>query len=165
MSSSDVLPGGVEGGEPVPTRLPAISGGSPRILISAAVLDAAAITIFILIGRTSHAEGLAPVGVLETLWPFLAGAAVGWSIAYVYSHVHSSDLFGHDFRPDRVVPAGIVIWFCAVTIGMIMRYLLHQGTAPSFILVATLTLGFLLLGWRLLAGYLIGRSTGPLGPN
>ena len=83
---------------------------------------------------------------MQALWPFLAGAAVGWSIVYVYSHVRSSDWFGHDFRPERVLPAGVAIWFCTVTVGMILRYLFHEGVAFSFVIVATVTLGLFLLG-------------------
>ncbi|WP_223204797.1 DUF3054 domain-containing protein [Gordonia jinghuaiqii] len=114
----------------------------------AALFDAVAITVFVLIGRASHEEGYAPASVLHTLWPFLIGCAAGWSITYVYAHVRSSDFFGHDFRPDRVVPVGIVVWFCTVTVAMILRFILAQGVAVSFIIVATLVLALFLLGWR-----------------
>ncbi|MYR07185.1 DUF3054 family protein [Gordonia sp. SID5947] len=124
-----------------------------------AVIDLVAVTVFVLIGRSSHEEGLAVVGVLQTLWPFAVGAAAGWSIAYVYSHVRSSDWFGHDFRPERIAPAGVIIWFCAVAVGMILRYLLHQGVAVSFIIVATISLGVFLIGWRAVAGFIARRRT------
>ncbi|MGC4962773.1 DUF3054 domain-containing protein [Gordonia sp. DT218] len=124
-----------------------------------AVIDLVAVTVFVLIGRSSHEEGLAVVGVLQTLWPFAVGAAAGWSIAYVFSHVRSSDWFGHDFRPEQIVPAGVVIWFCTVVVGMILRYLLHQGVAVSFIIVATISLGVFLIGWRAVAGFVARRRT------
>lgn len=114
----------------------------------AALFDAVAITIFVAIGRASHEEGYDPAAFLHTLWPFLVGAAAGWSITYVYAHVRSSDFFGHDFRPDRVVPVGLVIWFCTVTVAMILRFILSQGVAVSFVVVATVTLAVFLLGWR-----------------
>lgn len=120
-------------------------------------IDAVAVTVFVLIGRASHRHGYEPLGLIQALWPFLAGAAVGWSIVYVYSHVRSSDWFGHDFRPDRVAPAGVSIWFCTVAVGMILRYLFHEGTAFSFIVVATVTLGAFLLGWRAVAGFILRR--------
>ncbi|MGW0035288.1 DUF3054 domain-containing protein [Gordonia sp. NPDC003376] len=123
-----------------------------------ALIDAVAITVFVLIGRSSHHNGYALLGVLQTLWPFLAGAAVGWSIDYVYSHVRSSDWFGREFRPDRIVPAGLLIWFCTVTVGMILRYLLHEGIAVSFVIVASVVLALFLLGWRALAAFVLRRT-------
>jgi hypothetical protein len=120
--------------------------------------DAVAVTVFVLIGRASHHHGYELLGLMQALWPFLAGAAVGWSIVYVYSHVRSSDWFGHDFRPERVLPAGVAIWFCTVTVGMILRYLFHEGVAFSFVIVATVTLGLFLLGWRGVAAYALRRS-------
>ncbi|WP_431309331.1 DUF3054 domain-containing protein [Gordonia sesuvii] len=136
-----------------PTVAPADALASPGRTLPmpvVALIDLVAITVFVLIGRSSHEEGLAVSGVLQTLWPFAVGAAAGWSIAYVFSHAWSSDWFGHDFRPERIVPAGVMIWFCAVAIAMILRYLLHQGVAVSFVIVATITLGVFLLGWRAL---------------
>ncbi|MXP21912.1 DUF3054 family protein [Gordonia sp. HNM0687] len=124
-----------------------------------ALIDLAAITVFVLIGRSSHDEGLTVIGVLQTLWPFAVGAAAGWSIAYVFSHVRSSEWFGHDFRPERLAPSGVMIWFCAVAVAMILRYLLHQGVAPSFVIVATITLGVFLLGWRATYGVVVRRRS------
>ncbi|MDF3282899.1 MULTISPECIES: DUF3054 domain-containing protein [Gordonia] len=123
-----------------------------------ALVDIVAVSVFVLIGRASHHNGFNPLGVAQTLWPFLAGTAVGWSIVYVYSHVRSSDWFGRDFRPERLAPAGLAIWFCTVTVGMILRYLLHEGTEVSFIIVATLFLGLVLLGWRALAALILRRT-------
>ncbi|GAB89521.1 DUF3054 domain-containing protein [Gordonia rhizosphera] len=122
-----------------------------------ALIDVVAVTVFVLIGRSSHDEGFAIIGVLQTLWPFLVGAAAGWSIAYVYSHVRSSDWFGHDFRPEGIAPAGLMIWFCTVTVGMILRYLLHQGVAVSFVIVASVVLALFLLGWRGVAAFVSRR--------
>ncbi|MCH5641023.1 DUF3054 domain-containing protein [Gordonia sp. ABSL49_1] len=124
----------------------------------AALIDAAAITVFALIGRASHEEALSLIGVVQTLWPFLVGCAAGWSVTYVYSHVRSSDFFGHDFRPDRVVPVGLVIWFCTVTVGMIVRYILHQGVEVAFVVVAATFLALFLLGWRLAFAALARRA-------
>ena len=131
---------------------------SPVPMAVVAVVDVIAVTVFVLIGRANHHDGFAITGILQTLWPFVIGAAAGWSIAYVYSHVHSSDWFGHDFRPDRVLPAGIVIWVCTVAVAMILRYLLHQGVATSFVIVATTVLGLLLIGWRAGLGAVLRRT-------
>ncbi|MGV9709380.1 DUF3054 domain-containing protein [Gordonia sp. NPDC003424] len=121
------------------------------------LIDVIAVTVFVLIGRSSHDEGFAIFGVLQTLWPFLVGTAAGWSIAYVFSHVRSSDWLRNDFAPEAIVPAGLAIWFCTVVVAMILRILLHQGVAVSFVIVASVVLAVFLLGWRALATTVIRR--------
>ncbi|MHB8273726.1 MAG: DUF3054 domain-containing protein, partial [Dermatophilaceae bacterium] len=54
-------------------------------------------------------------------------------------------------RVPLKVRDGIPVWLCTVTIGMVLRGLTHAGTAFSFIVVATLFLGAMLLGWRAVA--------------
>ena len=101
------------------------------------VLDAALICLFAAIGRRSHAETGALVGVAATAWPFLAGMAAGWLVSLVALR-----------RVPLTVRDGIPVWLCTVAIGMVLRSLTHAGTALSFIVVATLFLGAVLLGWR-----------------
>jgi len=102
--------------------------------------DAALICIFAAVGRRSHAETGALLSVLATAWPFLAGMAAGWLISLLALR-----------RAPLTVRDGIPVWLCAVTIGMALRGLTHAGTAFSFIVVATLFLGAMLLGWRAVA--------------
>ncbi len=102
--------------------------------------DAALICIFAAIGRHSHAETGALLSVLATAWPFLAGMATGWLISLLALR-----------RVPLTVRDGVPVWLCAVTIGMALRGLTHAGTAFSFIVVATLFLGAVLLGWRAVA--------------
>lgn len=102
--------------------------------------DTALICIFAAIGRRSHAETGALLSVLATSWPFLAGMAAGWLISLLAFR-----------RVPLTVRDGIAVWLCAVTIGMVLRGLTHAGTAFSFIVVATLFLGAVLLGWRAVA--------------
>lgn len=109
--------------------------------------DTALICIFAAIGRRSHAENGALLSVLTTAWPFLAGMATGWLIS----------LFALR-RTPLTVRDGIPVWLGAVTIGMVLRGLTHAGTAFSFIVVAALFLGVMLLGWRVVA-MLISRRT------
>ncbi|MEO9326318.1 DUF3054 domain-containing protein [Gordonia aurantiaca] len=146
----------------MPSSNPTEEGTSPARGIAtwpvAALFDAVAIFVFVVIGRASHEEGYAPIAFLHTLWPFLVGCAAGWSITYVYAHVRSADFFGHDFRPDRMVPVGIVIWVCTVAVGMVLRFILSQGVATGFVIVATVALGLFLLGWRAVFAYLGRRA-------
>jgi hypothetical protein len=44
-----------------------------------------------------------------------------------------------------------VVVVCTVVLGMIFRRVAGEGTAWSFVLVATVVIAVLLLGWRLVA--------------
>lgn len=101
------------------------------------VLDAALIGVFAAIGRRSHGESGALLGVATTAWPFLAGVAAGWLVVLVAFS-----------RVPLQVRDGITVWVCAVAIGMALRGLTHADTSLSFIVVATVILGVMLLGWR-----------------
>jgi hypothetical protein len=105
-------------------------------IVLAAVLDVLLVLIFVLTGRGSHAEGLTVAGIAVTAWPFLAGVIVGWLLVRAWR------------SPRRVVWTGIGVWIATVVIGMLLRMASGQGTALSFVIVATLVLGAFLLGWR-----------------
>lgn len=107
----------------------------------AAALDIAAILVFVAIGRRSHDEdGNAIVGALEVAAPFLLGLAAGWAVARAWR------------APERL-QTGIVIWPVTVAVGMVLRNVVFdRGTALSFVIVATIATGVLLLGWRAVAG-------------
>ena len=96
--------------------------------------DLAAIAIFATVGRSSHAEGVSFLGVLLTAWPFFTGCLVGTVVARLG-------------RASYWI-SGLVIWLSTVTLGMILRVLTGPGTQLSFTIVATITLGVFLLGWR-----------------
>jgi peptidoglycan/LPS O-acetylase OafA/YrhL len=103
-----------------------------------AAIDVVLVVVFVLIGRRNHDEGFALVGTVTTLWPFLAGLAVGWLGMRAWR------------SPTRVVWTGIGIWIATVAVGMALRAVSGQGTAFSFVVVATLVLGVFLIGWRAL---------------
>lgn len=120
----------------------------PRDLALLSV-DALLVLLFAFLGRRSHEESSAVVGVLTTAWPFLTGVAVGWLVALL------------TFRAvPRTVRHGIPVWLCAVAVGMVLRQMVDKGTPASFVGVATVVLGVFLLGWRALAGWL-NRWEGP----
>ena len=116
-------------------RLP----NSTAPIVTAAVLDVVMILVFVLIGRRNHEEALALGGIAQTAWPFLVGAAAGWLAARAWR------------RPFSLWPAGIVIWAATVGGGMLLRVASGQGVQLAFVIVAALTLGAMLLGWRLVA--------------
>ncbi len=58
--------------------------------------------------------------------------------------------------PVAVAP-GVTVWFAAVGVGMVLRRATGQGTAVSFVIVASVVLAVFLLGWRALSGYAARR--------
>jgi Protein of unknown function (DUF3054) len=109
---------------------------SARPVAIALLVDVACVVVFCTIGRRSHAEGITLEGVAETAWPFLTGTAVGWLVTRAWR------------RPTALTPTGLGVWFCTVAIGMLLRKLTSQGTALSFVVVASVVTAILLLGWR-----------------
>lgn len=102
------------------------------------ILDLALVAVFAAVGRASHDESLTFSGWWHTAWPFLAGGGVGWAVA----------LLQH--RPGSSWTTGLLVVVATVAVGMALRRLTGEGTAVSFVVVATAVLGILLLGSRLL---------------
>jgi hypothetical protein len=114
-------------------------------ILVAAALDAVLVILFAALGRGSHAREATLAGLWETAWPFLAGLAIAWIAALVWR------------RPAAVLRSGLPVWIGTVTLGLVLRVLgTDGGAALPFVLVATGTLGVLLLGWRAVWA-LIGR--------
>jgi hypothetical protein len=113
------------------------------------VLDVVLVLVFVLIGRSSHDEGLGLAGVWQTSWPFLAGLAIGWGVVQAWR------------RPFGIVIPGVVIWVATVALGMLLRVASGQGVQLPFVIVATVTVAIFLLGWRTIATVVVrrGRST------
>ncbi|MEZ5217316.1 MAG: DUF3054 domain-containing protein [Ilumatobacteraceae bacterium] len=112
-----------------------------RSVVRAAVFDALAIVVFVVLGRRSHDEGSAIGGVISTAAPFLIAAVVTW----VAARLPWKD-------PLDPWTAGVPVWIGTVALGMVLRNLVFgDGTALSFVIVATTFLGAFLVGWRLVA--------------
>jgi FtsH-binding integral membrane protein len=109
--------------------------GSPWLL----VLDVLGVVAFVVIGRSAHAKGEDLAGIASTAWPFLSGLAAGWLAGSAWR------------RPVALVPTGVVAWLACVVLGMVVRVVAGQGTAPAFVAVALGFLGLTTLGWRILA--------------
>lgn len=118
-----------------PRTSPAAPGPRhPEPWAAALAVDVAALLLFAAVGRRTHALGVA--GVLETAWPFLVGLVVGWLVWQVHR------------APASVWPRGVALWLSTVAVGMGLRALTGEGTAPSFVLVTLGVLAVLLLGPR-----------------
>ena len=91
---------GMSGGDVAPGALPSVRHPGSR---AAFVVDAALVLLFAAVGRRSHAESGAVLGVLLTAWPFLAGTVLGWVVA-----------LGWRRAAPLGVRDGIPVWVCAV---------------------------------------------------
>lgn len=111
---------------------------SARAAVAAAAADVVLILVFAAIGRDAHHREEPILGVLLTAWPFLAGAAAGWGLARVWR------------RPLAIARAGVPVWLATLVGGMLLRALTGQTVVLPFIIVATLALAVLLVGYRLL---------------
>ena len=114
--------------------MPIDSADKPAV--AAFSTDIVCVIVFCSIGRRSHAEGLNLAGIAETAWPFLVGTLVGWLASLGWR------------RPQALLPTGVAVWVATVVVGMLLRKLTSAGTAPSFIVVASISTAVLLLGWR-----------------
>jgi FtsH-binding integral membrane protein len=115
-------------------------------------LDSSWLGVFVLVGRTSHTEGLTVAGYLRTGWPFWAGLFIGWLVARAWR------------RPAALVPTALVVWPVCVAVAMLLRAVSGQGVAAAFVGVAVAFVGLGLLGWRALAQLLrkpAGRVASP----
>jgi len=107
---------------------------SAVLAILAAIIDVVLVLAFVLIGRASHSEG--PLGTLVTLWPFVAGLAIGW-------------IGGRAWRtPLQLRWTGLTIWAATVVVGVLLRGVTGQGVQFGFVIVTTVVLAVFLLGWR-----------------
>lgn len=106
------------------------------------LVDAVLVIVFCVIGRRSHDEA-ALTGLLRTLWPFATGLLLGWAVALW--------LRRNTILDGRALwPTGVTAWLGTLIGGQLLRVLSGQGTAVSFVLVATTVLAIFLLGWRAL---------------
>lgn len=111
----------------------------PATIALAVACDALLVLLFAGLGRSEHARAATLAGLFETAWPFLAGLAIAWVAALAWK------------RPLAVVRSGLPLWIGTVLVGMLLRALTGAGTALPFVIVAAVTLGAFLLGWRALA--------------
>ncbi|MEJ1090675.1 DUF3054 domain-containing protein [Microbacterium istanbulense] len=108
--------------------------------LPALIVDAVLVLVFAVIGRASHDEN--PAGFLLTAWPFLVALVVG--------HLLAAGLARRPRRPWSL-SWGAIVWIVTVAGGMLLRIATGDTAQLPFIIVATITLGVFLLGWRVIA--------------
>jgi FtsH-binding integral membrane protein len=110
---------------------------------AALVIDGVGTVVFAAIGRRSHDEAEGLGAVLTTAAPFLVALAIGWALVIALHQSRS--------RPSDPVQieSGVVIWIVTVAAGLLLRRTLwDRGTALAFVIVATVFLGAVIVGWR-----------------
>lgn len=95
------------------------------------------IILFAALGRRTHDEGSAVGGTLVVAAPFL----IGYVIAAAALRLSRAP-----FSVRRAAP----VWAAGIALGMLLRgTVFDRGLAPAFVVVAFVTTGALMLGWRL----------------
>jgi hypothetical protein len=122
--------------------------------LPAVIVDVVLVLIFAVIGRASHQED--PAGFLLTAWPFLVALLIGHALAAL--------LPGRPRQPWSVA-WGAVVWLVTVVGGLLLRVATGDTAQVPFIIVATLTLGVFLVGWRAGAALLRRRRAASAHPD
>ncbi len=113
----------------------------------AAGLDTFAVVLFVAIGRREHERDSAISGLITTAAPFVIALAIAWLVLRAWR------------RPTDLA-TGVGVWAIVVAAGMVLRNVVFDdGTATSFIIVATLFLGLFIVGWRAVFTLLERRRT------
>ena len=120
---------------------------SQRAVVTAAIVDVAAVVVFVAIGRRNHNEGTALSGIIGVAAPFLIALGVSW-------------IGLRTWREPFNRTSMVATWVITVVIGLLLRRLVFdRGIATSFIIVATITLGVLLSLGRLLSRKLSAKTS------
>ena len=110
-----------------------------RRLALAAGLDTAFVVLFVAVGRRNHDRDPGVSGLIETAAPLVIALGVAWAVARAW-------------RRPTAITTGLIIWPVVVVVGMLLRrFVFDNGTATSFVIVATTFLGAFLVGWRAIA--------------
>ncbi|MBG6083380.1 DUF3054 domain-containing protein [Zhihengliuella flava] len=117
------------------------------------LLDAVLIIIFAAIGRRTHEHGLDVLGVLGTAAPFLLALLA------------LASMTRYPVTSDRLWPQGVMTWLGVVAFGLALRVIFGDTAALAFVIVTTVTLGILLLGRRLVTGFLARRKSPDASPK
>lgn len=115
-------------------------------MIRAVASDILGVLVFVAVGRNNHDQGSAISGIIAVAAPFLIALGLGWLIA----------------TKRRMQPTtlqfGAVVWAVTLIVGMVLRRVVFdRGTATPFVIVATIFLAVVLLGWRALGQFRRGR--------
>ena len=110
------------------------------------LIDIFAVLIFVIVGRDNHGEENTLLGILDTAAPFLIALAVAWLVLRL-------------LKIRQRLTMALVVWAITVGGGLTLRNVAFgDGTAFSFIVVTTITLGVLMVGLRLVVGRFVKKK-------
>jgi hypothetical protein len=116
-------------------------------------IDTFSVVFFVAVGRREHDRDSAIAGLIDTAAPFLIGLAIAWLVLRAWKRPT-------DWR------TGVGIWAITLVAGMLLRNIVFgDGTATSFVIVATLFLALFLIGWRVAFGLIERRATRTTAPT
>lgn len=115
-------------------------------IFTALVADIVLVIAFAAVGFYTHAQVLTVDGVVQTSWPFLVGLGCAWILSAAWS------------APLAPMRTGVAIWSTTILLGMIIRFAVGAGIAGPFIIVASVLNFLTLVGWRVIARAVGGRS-------
>ena len=121
-----------------------------RIPPLALAADVVAVVVFAGIGRADHAEAFDIAAVLTTAGPFLIGLVAAWITPYVRSDPAS-------------LGSGVAVLAGTALVGFALRAILLGRLPISFVIVATVSLAVLLVGWRGLSIVVARRAIDRVG--
>ncbi len=108
-----------------------------RSALRALAFDIVCVLAFVVIGTRNHKTDTGLSGVLFVAAPFLI-SVVG---SRVFMHFQKRDVLS--------VENGVTVVLFTTAVGMILRRIaFDRGTAPAFVIVATVFLFASMLGWR-----------------
>ena len=103
------------------------------------VYDTLCVLLFVVIGTRNHKTDTGLSGIIYVAAPFF----IALSLAHLAPMMQ---------RGAKALPHQYVVWGYTIVMGMVLRnFAFDRGTAPAFVIVATIFLGVTMLGWRALA--------------
>jgi Protein of unknown function (DUF3054) len=119
--------------------------GPHRIPALALAADVVAVVVFAAVGRASHDESGSALGLIVTAAPFVLGLGAAWATPVVRA------------RPTAL-RSGLIVAAATAVIGLLVRFAFTDRLPLTFVLVATISLAVLLMGWRGLAALVAHRA-------
>ncbi len=115
-------------------------------------VDVVSVLVFVTLGRGTHNEEGTIEGIANTAAPFLIALVIGW-------------LLTRAWRAPTSLRVGGGVLVTTIVAGMLVRrFVFDEGTAASFIIVATVFLTATMLGWRALADAIDRRRAAAATP-
>lgn len=107
--------------------------------------DLTNVLFFVAVGRTAHDIDTGVPAFTRVALPFVIALLAAW-------------VAGRAWVEPLSTRTGLVVWAVTVVVGMTLRRLVFEGgLALPFVIVTTLYLGAVLLGWRAIARWWAGR--------